>query len=174
MCMAGSLDSKLRRFFFNPNKILKPYINKNITALDVGCGPGVFSVEIAELLEGTGRVIAVDMQQGMLEIVKKKISGKPFEKNIILHKCTQDKIDVHEKADFVLMFYMVHEVPSKENLFNEVLPLINKNGLLMIVEPIFVSKKQFGKMINSIREKGFEEYSKLYLPFSRGIVLKKQ
>ena len=173
LCMAGILDSKLRRFFFNPNKILKSYISKNITALDIGCGPGVYTIEIAKLLNETGKVIAVDMQEGMLEIIKRKISGKPIEKNIILHKCTQERIGIKENVDFVLMFYVVHEVPSKENMFNEVLPLINKNGLLMIVEPKLVSAKSFEEMVNGIKESGFEEYNRLKITLSRGIVLKK-
>jgi len=37
---AGHLDTKLRRFFQNPSKILKPYIQSNMTVLDMGCGPG--------------------------------------------------------------------------------------------------------------------------------------
>jgi len=174
MSVAGILDSKFRRLFHNPNKILKPYIIKNITALDIGCGPGVFSIEIAKLMEGTGKVISVDMQDGMLEIIKNKISGEYFENNIVLHKCTQTSINVKENVDFVLMFYMVHEVPNKENLFNEVLPLINKNGLLMIVEPGLVPANEFNGMVNFIKGNRFEEHDKLKIPFSRGIVLKKK
>ena len=170
---AGLLDSKLRKFFHNPNKILKPYIQKNIIALDIGCGPGVFSMEIAKLLEGTGKVISVDMQEGMLEIIKQKVKGEPFEKNIVLHKCTQESINVKENVDFVLMFYMVHEVPNKENLFTEVFPLIKKDGLIMIVEPGLVPKKEFNGIINYVKEKGFEEYDKLKIPLSKGMVLKK-
>jgi ubiquinone/menaquinone biosynthesis C-methylase UbiE len=94
MRVARLLDSRLRKIFHNPNKILKPFINKNMVALDIGCGPGVFSIEIAELLEGTGKVISVDMQDGMLEIIKNKIYGKPIEKIIVLHKCTQGSINV--------------------------------------------------------------------------------
>ena len=171
--MAGVLSSKFRTFFHNPYKILKPYISKNMTVLDIGCGPGVFSIEIAKLLEGTGKVISVDMQEGMLEIIRKKIKGLSIEKTIVLHKCSQNKIGINEKVDFVLMFYMVHEVPDKNNFFNEVLPLINKDGLLMIVEPVLVSKNAFNAMINNIKEKGFEEFAKLKIVLSRGIVLKK-
>jgi len=173
MRVAGILDSNIRKLFHNPNKILKPFISKNMTALDVGCGPGVFTIEIAKLMEGTGKVISVDMQEGMLEIIREKISGKTFEKNIVLHKCTQDSINVKETVDFVLMFYMVHEVPCKENLFNEILPLINKNGLIMIVEPGLISKKEFNWVINYVKGKGFEEYKKLKIMLSKGIVLRK-
>lgn len=173
MKAAGLLDSKLRKIFHNPNKILKPYIKKDITALDIGCGPGVFSIEIAKLLEGSGKVISVDMQEGMLEIIRRKITGMSYEKNIVLHKCSQDRININEAVDFVLMFYVVHEVPNKENLFNEVLPLINKNGLIMIVEPSLISAKEFDETIGFIRKNGFTEHSRLKIMLSKGIVLKK-
>ena len=173
MRVAGFLDSKFRRLFHNPAKILKPYIQKNMTVLDIGCGPGVFSIEIAKLLDGNGKVISVDMQEGMLEIIREKIAGTSIEKNIVLCKCTQESIGVRENVDFVLMFYMVHEVPDKERLFNEALPLINKNGLLMIVEPGLVSAKEFNGMTGYIKARGFEEHGKLKIPLSKGIVLKK-
>jgi len=173
MQVAGLLDSKFRKLFHNPNKILKPYIKKNITALDIGCGPGVFSMEIAKLMEGTGKVISVDMQEGMLEIVKRKIAGKFYENNIVLHKCAQNCIGVKENIDFLLLFYVVHEVPGKENLFNEILPLINKDGLIMIVEPGLISTKEFNWIVNFVKDKGFEEYKKQKIMFSKGIVLKK-
>jgi ubiquinone/menaquinone biosynthesis C-methylase UbiE len=173
LALAGILDNKIRNFLHNPTKILKPYINKNMTIMDIGCGPGVFSIEAAKLLEGTGKVISVDMQEGMLEILRNKIKGQLIEKNIVLHKCTQYCINVTENVDLVLMIYMVHEVPNKENMFNEILPLINKNGLLIIIEHKFVSKKQFNKIINIVKEKGFIEDKKLKIALSRGIVLKK-
>ena len=84
MRVAGLLDSKFRKFFHNPNKILKPFIKKNITALDIGCRPGVFSIEIAKLMEGIGRVISVDMQEGMLKIM--------FSKEIVLKNMHGSKL----------------------------------------------------------------------------------
>src|SRR5215510_8075415 len=173
MTVAGLLDSGFRKLFHNPNKILKPYIKKGITALDIGCGPGVFSIEIAKLLENTGKVISVDMQEGMLDIIKNKISGTSLENRIFLHKCTQESINIEEKVDFVLLFYVVHEVPNKENLFKEILFIINKNGLIMIVEPVLLPKKEFNGIINQVKQFGFEEYKELKIILSRGMVLRK-
>ena len=172
--LAGLLDNRLRKYFHNPNKILKPFIKKNMITLDFGCGPGVFSIEMAKLLELTGKVIATDMQKGMLDIIKRKIEGTSIEKIFELQQCTQEKVGLNENVDFALMFYVVHEVPSMENLFAEILPKINKDGLLMIVEPIVVSKKTFNIMVNRAKEYGFEEYSKLKIAFSRGLVLRKK
>ena len=171
--LAGLLDNRLRKYFHNPNKILKPFIKKNMIVLDFGCGPGVFSIEMAQLLESTGKVIAIDMQKGMLDIIKRKIEGTPIEKIIELQQCTQEKVGLSENVDFALMFYVVHEVPNMENLFAEILPKINKDGLLMIVEPKVVSKETFNTMIDRTKKYGFEEYSKLKIAFSKGIVLRK-
>jgi ubiquinone/menaquinone biosynthesis C-methylase UbiE len=144
-----------------------------MTVLDFGCGPGVFTVEMAELLEVTGKVIAIDMQQGMLDIVQRKIKGTSVEKIIELQKCTQEKVGLNENVDFALLFCVVHEVPDEDNLFAEILPRINPNGLIMIVEPKTVSQKRFEATIDRVKEYGFEEHSALKIAFCRGIVLKK-
>jgi len=70
---AGGLDNSFRRLLQNPRTILKIYISRGMTVLDLGCGPGFFSIEIAKLLNDSGKVIAADLQEGMLEKVIKKI-----------------------------------------------------------------------------------------------------
>ena len=70
---AGGLDNSFRRLLQNPGKILKPYIHEGMTVLDLGCGPGFFSIEIAKMLKDSGKVIAADLQEGMLERVRQKI-----------------------------------------------------------------------------------------------------
>jgi hypothetical protein len=52
---AGSLDNRFRRLLQNPRKILGPYIEEGMTVLDLGCGPGFFSIEIAQMVGKSGR-----------------------------------------------------------------------------------------------------------------------
>lgn len=170
--IAGLLDNSVRRLLQNPNKIMKPYIQKGMTVLDLGCGPGFFSIEIANLLNGSGKVIAADLQDGMLETVNKKIKGTDLEQRIELHKCGKNEIGITEKVDFVLCFYMIHEVPNQVNLFNELKSILKPNGKVYIIEPkIHVSEKAFGQMIHRLTETGFEIIDRPNVFFSKTALL---
>jgi ubiquinone/menaquinone biosynthesis C-methylase UbiE len=155
--LAGGLDNKLRRFLQNPQKILRPYIKEEMTVLDFGCGPGFFTIEIAKMLEGRMKVIAVDLQDGMLEKVRNKIKGTQLEQIIRLHKCESDRIGIEEAVDFILAFYVIHEVPDKERLFNEFQSILKSGGRILIIEPNFhVSKSAFNDMLGIMENSGLK------------------
>ena len=116
--------------------------------LDVGCGPGFFTIDIAQLVGPSGRVIAADLQEGMLQIIHDKVQGTELEDRFVFHKCEENKIGLTQKVDFVLAFYMVHETPDQDAFFGEVAPLLNPGGQIFISEPPFhVSNAAFKKTI---------------------------
>lgn len=170
--IAGSLDNSIRRFLQNPQKILSPYIKKGMTVLDMGCGPGFFTIEIAKLLNGSGKVIAADLQDGMLEKVRQKIRGTELEQRIELHRCQSTTIGVDEKVDFVLAFYVVHEVPDQDKLFQEFKSILNSDGKILIVEPNFhVNRKSFETMLEIASNIGFEIIDRPKFFLNRAVLL---
>lgn len=171
--LAGGLDNRYRRLFQNPHKILKPYIKEGMTVLDFGCGPGFFSLEIARLLNNTGEVIAADLQDGMLDIVRQKIKGTDLGKTVRLHKCQDDSIGITSKVDFVLMFYVVHEVPDQDKLFRELRSLLNPGGSIFVIEPkMHVTRKNFELMLNRFLAAGLTVMNRPTIFFSRAAILK--
>jgi ubiquinone/menaquinone biosynthesis C-methylase UbiE len=172
--LANSLDNKLRRWLQNPQKILSPYVKEGMKVLDVGCGPGFFSVELAKMVGAHGKVYSVDLQKGMLQKLRNKIYGTPLEQRIQLIKCEKDKIVIPEKVDFILAFYVVHEVPDKDKLFATLKNFLNERGEFLIVEPklFHVSKKEFASTIRKAEAVGFKAYKGPKLPFSFSSVLK--
>lgn len=172
MALASALDSGVRKLFHNPKKILKPYVHEGMAALDLGCGPGFFSIEMARLIGKSGNVVAADVQQGMLDIVRKKIKKLGIE-NIQLHK-SEGRIGLKQKFDFVLMFYMLHEVPKQDSLLHEVKTLLKPEGKVLIVEPKFhVSRKTFDNSIETVKAIGFRIIEKPRVFLSRSILLGK-
>ena len=172
--IAGILDNRIRRWLQNPQKILGPYIEEGMTVLDLGCGPGFFSIDMAQLVGKSGRVIASDLQEGMLHKVRDKIHGTELENRITLYKCEENKIGVSEKIDFVLAFYMVHEVPNQEEFFNEIGVILRPKGQVLIVEPSFhVTKSALEETIRKARSTGFTPVEGPRVLLSRTAVLKK-
>jgi ubiquinone/menaquinone biosynthesis C-methylase UbiE len=170
--LAGTLDNLLRRLVHKPRKILEPYIREGMTVLDLGCGPGYFTAEIARLAGGGGRVIAADLQQKMLEKMAMKIRGTELEKRIEMHLCQADRIGIIGKVDFVLAFWMVHEVPDQQRLFEELKSAMNSGGRIWIIEPkIHVTEKSFKKMITKTESAGLEIIERPKISLSRTVLL---
>ncbi|MFH1050993.1 MAG: class I SAM-dependent methyltransferase [bacterium] len=169
---AGILDQWWRKLLQNPHKILKNYIKDGMSVLDIGCGPGFFTIPAANLVGKKGKVVAADFQEGMLEIVKKKIQGTEFESKIILHKCESNSTGLKEKFDFILAFYVVHETPNPENFLKEMSSLLKSGGKLLIVEPSFhVKMKEFLSTISLAEKAGLTVVLQPKMFFSRAVLL---
>jgi len=169
---AGLLDNSLRRLLQNPKKILRPFIREGMTVVDLGCGPGYFTLEIAKMLNGSGEVIAADLQEGMLEIIRNKIRNTVSGKVVRLHKCGEESTGITTKADFILAFYMIHEVPDKVRLFKELKSIMKVDGRLLIIEPKFhVDRKAFEEMAETLADTGFKIAGRPRVFLSRALVL---
>jgi ubiquinone/menaquinone biosynthesis C-methylase UbiE len=169
---AGSLDNSVRKLVHKPGRILKAHISKGMTVLDLGCGPGFFTIEMAKLVGETGKVIAADLQQGMLDKVAMKIKGTDLEHRIELHNCLEDFIGISQKVDFILAFWMVHEVPDQKKLFEEMKSVLNPGGRIWIIEPkIHVTEKAFQKMTGLLELSGLKIIEKPGIWLSRSVVL---
>jgi len=168
---AFMLDNPVRRFFQNPKKILFPYLREGMTAIDIGCGPGMFSLAMAELVGPKGKVIAVDLQQEMLDTLKKKSDNKGLTQRITFHRNTSDSLGIIEKADFILSFYMVHEVPDQPKLFREVKDILAPGGKYFMVEPLFhVHEQAFLEEIERARRSGLALVDSPKMRMSRAAV----
>jgi len=54
---------------------------------DIGCGPGFFTVEMARLVGSRGKVLAVDVQKRMLDILRRRSAEEGVEERIVFHQC---------------------------------------------------------------------------------------
>jgi ubiquinone/menaquinone biosynthesis C-methylase UbiE len=171
---AGRLDNRIRRWLQNPQKILSPYIEEGMTVLDIGCGPGFFSIEMAQMVGKSGQVIAVDLREGMLQNLRSKIQGTGLEQRITLHKSEANRIGTSEKIDFALAFYVIHELPDQKHFFEELESLLKPKAQTLIVEPPFrVSKKAFEETIRKARDAGLTPAAGPRVFLSRTTILKK-
>lgn len=169
---AGGLEHWLRKLLQNPKRIVGKYLHPGMVALDFGCGPGLFSIEMAKMVGSKGKIFAVDLQQGMLDKVAAKIRNTELAPIIKLHKCSESRTGLKEKVDFALAFYVVHEVPNQAKFFEEIKTLMKPNARTLVVEPKFhVSKKDFEETIRITKALGFKEIEKPKVFLSRTALL---
>jgi len=151
-----TFDNFLRKLLQNPDRILKPYVKQGWTALDVGPGMGYFTIPLAKLVGNTGKVIAADLQQPMLDGIQHKALKAGVQDRIELHLTTSDSIGISEPIDFCLSFWMVHEVPDRAHFIKEIASKLKPGGLWLISEPKFhVSKQTLLKRWKSLKVPGY-------------------
>ena len=122
------IDNPIRRLFHTPAKIVGPYVKPGMTAMDVGCGMGFCSIAMAKIVGDSGQVIAVDLQQKMLDVLRQRATVAGVANRIRLHKCENDRLGVDAQADFALAFMMVHEVPDQRRLLAEIQACLSRAG----------------------------------------------
>ena len=171
--LAYTFDNRLRHFFHNPEKMLGSYVSKGMTVLDVGCGMGFFSIGLAKLVGDKGCVIAADVQPKMLEAMQKRSIKNGLSSIIRLHKSKPNSLGVETPADFILAFWMVHEVPDPKLFFHQIRACLKSNGRILIAEPKFhVSSKRFQEIVVLAQESGLNFCETPSIKFSRSAVLK--
>lgn len=103
----------MRGLVHNPEKILKPFVSEGDVVADVGCGMGFFSFGLASLVGSSGHVYAINVQPKMLEVLNSR--RQKFDSFLPITSVLVSDVDQHVQSpiDFLLTFWMLHEVDDK-------------------------------------------------------------
>lgn len=171
---AYTFDNPLRRLIHSPERIVGPYLEDGMTAIDIGCGMGYFSLGMAKLVGVEGKVISADLQQKMLDKLRKRAERGGLADRISLQLCEQGSLVVVEEVDFVLTFWMVHEVPRVKLFFEQIDSILKTSGKWLLVEPkLHTSLSHFEKILSITREMGFRVTERPVVNISYAAVLEK-
>ena len=134
------LASPIRRWLMHqaPEEILAPYVRPGMTVLEPGPGMGFFTLVLARLVGDSGRVVAVDVQQKMLDGLRRRADKAGLASRIQPRLAASDTLalaDLANQVDFVLAFAMVHEMPEGHSFFAEVARTMKPGAVLLLSEP---------------------------------------
>ncbi len=151
------LDNWLRRLIQHPRKIVGPHIEAGDTVIDMGCGPGYFTIDMAKMVGSKGLVIAMDIQEKMLAYVRKKARKHGVAERIDYHLDGAQNSGLDHKADFILAFYMIHETPDAQETLQVFKKLLNDDGKILAVEPkMHVKQSDFEDMLSTAEKVGLK------------------
>ena len=169
------LANPIRKLIQPPEKILSPYVKEGMTVLEIGPGMGFFTIPLAQMVGANGKVIAVDMQEKMLQGLKKRAQKKGVLIRIETRLCPQDTLglqDLTEKIDFALVFAVVHEVPDPSKFFAELSVTIKPSGRVLLSEPNgHVSEEEFTITTSLAKQHAFEIVGTPKIFRSRSVLL---
>jgi len=169
-----TFDNPLRRLLHDPSAVLAGLVSEGMTVADIGCGRGYFSLAMAGMVGAAGKVIAVDVQQEMLDMTLKRATRAGVAQRVHPVLAAPDDIGVHGPVDFVLAFWMAHEVENTARFFAQASAVLKARGKMLVAEPkMHVGKRTFQEIVRSARDAGFRDSKAPVIRLSRAVVLER-
>jgi ubiquinone/menaquinone biosynthesis C-methylase UbiE len=101
---------------------------------DMGCGNGFYSLELAKLVGEKGKVLAVDIQREMLQLLKERAADEKINNIELIHGTVVDPKLPERSVDLMLMVDVYHEFSHPEEMLAAIRKSLKTNGRVALVE----------------------------------------
>ena len=147
----------------------------NMKVLDVGAGSGRVTIPLAQALREKGQVTAMDIQQGMLDVIQEKAQKKNIHNIRLLQAGVGSGALEHNYYDRVVLVMVLGEIPDQRAALQEIYNALKPGGILSISESIFDPHFQSKKSVIALAQSiGFHEKKFFGYWFAYTIQFKKQ
>jgi ubiquinone/menaquinone biosynthesis C-methylase UbiE len=167
-----ALDNAIRRRLQDPRRLLAPWVRSGDRVLDLGTGTGYFLPALAGLVGPGATVVATDRRQAMLDAAAARAVRHGL-RNVRFVLAGPDGLPETGPLDFVLMFYVLHEVRGRQDLLRDVAGRLSDRGRVLLAEPWgHVSATLFAREMEAATAAGFEVVSRPGIALSRAALLR--
>jgi ubiquinone/menaquinone biosynthesis C-methylase UbiE len=162
-----SLFIRLRDRLSPPENTLNEIdIEPGFHILDYGCGPGGYSIAVAESVGQSGKVYALDIHPLAVQRVQNVASKRGLTNLQTIHSdCATGLSD--ESIDVVLLYDILHMLNSLDQVLAELHRVLKPNGVLSCNDHHMMEEQILSKMTNAglfrLAQKGNRTYN-----FSKG------
>jgi len=138
-------------------------LKTGMSVLDVGCGPGRLTIPFARYVGSTGKVIALDIQEKMLQKLEKRIKDNNLTNiETILGGAGEGKIQGEYSIDCAFLVTVLGEISDKEKALEEIYNVLKPGGVLSITEVLPDPDYQSSKTVMHLADKAGFDIAKKY------------
>jgi len=144
-------------------------LSEGMKVLDAGCGPGRLTVPLAKGVGPAGRVVALDIQLGMLARAKARTEAAGCTNVEFVTAALGEGRLPADHFDRVVLVTVLGEIPDRAAAFAELFRALKPGGIIAIVELIFDPHFQSRSTVTSLaistslRERAFFGHSLAYI-----------
>lgn len=133
------------------------------TVADIGAGSGYFSWRMARKVGDEGRVLAVDIQNEMLEMLMRNMAMRRVEKRVkpVLGTITDPKLPPNS-CDLMLMVDVYHEFDHPFEMITAMISALKPGGRLVFVEFRLEDPKVPIKLLHRMSEEQVRKEMRLH------------
>jgi SAM-dependent methyltransferase len=139
--LAPLLTTRWRSLLFGtPERVLdRAGVAPGMRALEVGPGPGMYTVALAERVASSGdggRVTCLEVQPQMIEMLRERLRAAGV-RNVEVVRGDGQRMPLPDGSfDLVFLVDVVGEVPDKPGFFGECARVLKPDGILAVTEQI--------------------------------------
>jgi ubiquinone/menaquinone biosynthesis C-methylase UbiE len=109
-------------------------VPKGSVVADIGAGVGYHVWRLAEIVGPSGKVIAEDIQDGMIQLLRKNIAARNLRNVEIIHGTPTDPKLPANSVDLVLMVDVYHEFSEPVTMMKHIHNAVKPGGRVALVE----------------------------------------
>jgi ubiquinone/menaquinone biosynthesis C-methylase UbiE len=119
----------------DPDRMLSSLgIKRGSVVADIGAGVGYHTWRLAGMVGPTGRIIAEDIQEGMIALLKKNVSDRKLTNvDIVLGNQTDPRLP-ENSIDLVLMVDVYHEFSDPSSMMTHIRNALKPDGRVVLIE----------------------------------------
>lgn len=159
---AFTLLFPLRRIFISPNQLIERLqLEEDHSVLELGPGPGFFSIPVAKRLK-KGKLVLADIQQEMLNYAKSRVAKRKLTQ-VEYYLCNGKNFDfADESFDRIFMVTVLGEVENQDEYIEEIYRMLKPGGILSVSEQAGDPDKMTAEQISELAQKQNFSFYQIY------------
>src|SRR5208283_103345 len=155
------MDNFVRRWISPPKKKVSKFISAGSVVADVGCGPGYFTIPMAELVGSTGKVYAADSDPKSIKVLRAKSDAQRLENIIETHATSAANLGAipNQSVDFVFANAVLCCMVDHAGAVAEIKRILKPQGLAYLSvtklfrkkDPKAVTREEWRRILEGFR-----------------------